>query len=75
MPVEFPSVTNPRPSPIRILNTGPAKHAVMSMFASPVRAMMIFEDQSASTLKPVSTIRTDKAVRDERKCEQYFKRL
>jgi hypothetical protein len=70
MPFEFPSATNPRPSPIRILNTGPAKHAVMS-FASPLR----FEDQSASTRKPLSTIRTDKAVRDERKCEQYFKRM
>ena len=57
MPVEFPSATNPRPSPIRILNTGPAKHAVMAMFASPLRAMVTFEDQSAIELPHASTVK------------------
>ena len=41
---------------MRMLNTGPAKHAVIAMFASPFRAMVTLADQSAIELPQARTV-------------------
>lgn len=45
-PVTAFNCVKPPPSPIRILNTGPAKHAVIAILASPFLAIVIFADKS-----------------------------
>ena len=47
----------PAPRPMRMLNNGPAKHAVIAMLASPFRAMVTFADKSAIELPQASIVR------------------
>ena len=46
----------PAPSPIRMLKTGPAKHAVIAILANPFLAMVTFAERSAIELPQASTV-------------------
>ena len=53
----FISKPKPVPKPIRMLNNGPAKHAVIAMFARPFRAIVTFADRSAIELPQARIVR------------------
>lgn len=56
LPVWAAKLEKPKPSPINILKTGPAKHAVMAMLANPLRAMVMLADKSPIELPHAKTV-------------------
>lgn len=60
VPVVAAKLEKPNPSPTKILNTGPAKHAVIAIFANPFFAMVMLALKSpielphANTVKPIT---------------------
>ncbi|VEU41798.1 unnamed protein product [Pseudo-nitzschia multistriata] len=56
-PVWASRLRNPSPSPSKILKTGPAKQAVIAMFASPFRAIVIFALRSPTEFPQARMVR------------------
>jgi len=55
--VALDKVENPPPNPMRMLNTGPAKQAVMAMFARPFFAIVMFAERSPMEFPQAKTVR------------------
>ena len=57
LPVMLPNAVKPPPNPIKMLKTGPAKQAVIAIFASPFFAMVAFAARSAIELPQARIVR------------------
>lgn len=55
-PVRLASAVNPAPNPMSILNMGPAKQAVIAIFASPFLAMVTFAAKSPILLPQANIV-------------------